>query len=58
MSLPEEAIEIYQVINIASYATTIPTLILWIWELVRIMRQKERSNFTGLIVIGVLMISS
>jgi len=54
----EEAIEVYEEINIASYATTVPTLVLWIWEFTKIMRKKDRAKFFGLIVICVLMILS
>jgi hypothetical protein len=45
-------------LNIASYATTIPTLILWIFVLVRILIQKARAKFFALIVICVLMIAT
>ena len=45
-------------LNIASYVTTIPTLILWIFVLVRMLIQKARAKFFALIVICVLMIAT
>jgi len=54
----EEVIEAAKEINIASYATTVPNLVLWIWVFARIMRQKDRARFFALIVICVLMIFS
>jgi len=57
-STEEEAILAEKNINIASYATTVPTLILWIYVFVRIMRSKNRAKFFGLIVICSLMIAS
>ena len=45
-------------LNIASYATTIPTLPLWIYVLVRMLIQKARAKFFALIVICVLMIAT
>ena len=54
----EEVIEMYQVMNIVSWVTTFPVLVLWIWEFVRIMRQKDRAKFFTLTVICFLMIVS
>ena len=45
-------------LNIASYATTIPTLLLWIVVLVRMLIQKAKAKFFALIIICVLMIVS
>ncbi len=45
-------------LNIASYATTIPTLLLWIVILIRMLIQKAKAKFFALIVICILMIVS
>jgi len=57
-SREEEYIQADKNVNIASYAATVPNLILWIWVFFRIMRQKERAKFFSLTVICVLMILS
>ncbi len=44
--------------NIASYATTIPTLLMWIFVFLRMLIQKEKAKFFALIVICVLMITT
>jgi len=54
----EEDIQVYKEINIASYVTTIPCLILWILVLARIMREKEQAKFYILTIICVLMITN
>ena len=59
MATIEEFIEVERDLNIASYTTMVPTLILWIWVFVRMQqRKKERSKFFVLTVICVLMIIS
>ena len=59
MATIEEFIEVERDLNIASYTTVVPTLILWIWVFVRMQqRKKERSKFFVLTVICVLMIIS
>jgi len=54
----EEDIQVYKEINIASYVTTIPCLILWILVLARIMREKEQAKFYILTIICGLMITN
>ena len=44
--------------NIASYATTIPTLIMWIFVFLRMLIQKAKAKFFALIVICILMITT
>ena len=47
-----------QHLNVASYDTTIPTLILWIFVLVKMLIQKARAKLFALIVICVAMIAT
>jgi len=54
----EETISAYEDINITSYITTIPSLIVWLWTFIRIMGQKDRHKFFSLTLICVLMITS
>ncbi len=58
MPASAEFVKVELHINIASYATTIPTLILWIFVLLRMLIQKARAKFFALIVICVLIIVS
>ena len=58
MASPAELVEVLMIFNITSYATAIPTLLMWIYVLVRILIQKARAEFFALIVICVLMITA
>jgi len=52
----EEIIVAYRDINIASIATTIPALMLWLWVFQRIVKLRNRSTFVWLIMICSLMV--
>ena len=58
MQASAEYVKAMMMLNIVSYATTIPTLILWIFMLVRMLIKKARAKFFTLIVICVLMIAT
>jgi hypothetical protein len=58
MASPAELVEVLMIFNITNYATAIPTLLMWIYVLVRILIQKARAKFFALIVICVLMITA
>ncbi len=51
-----EYVEALKHINIASYALFVPTLILWIGLLLRMLISKDKEIFYGLIVISICMI--
>ena len=54
VTVTAEDVKIYRNVNIASYATGIPGLIIWLLLLVRILLKKAK--IWGLILICVLMI--
>jgi hypothetical protein len=58
MSTPAEIVKAWYDINISSYTTTVPTLVLWTGVFVRILVQKDKGKFLPLIVICALMILS
>ena len=58
MPITAEYVQVVKHNSIASYTTTVPTLILWTCVFIRILVQKEKSKFLPLIVICVLMIVS
>jgi hypothetical protein len=58
MASASELVKVVMTINITSYATTIPTLLLWIYVLLRILIQKASAKFFALILICVLMIAA
>ena len=58
MASAAELVEVLMILNITSYATAIPTLLMWIYVLVRILIQKARAKVFALIVICVLMITA
>jgi hypothetical protein len=56
MSTPEETLKVYENINIASFAVTVPCLAFWLGLLWRMLVSKYRDKFQWLIVICILMI--
>jgi hypothetical protein len=58
MPVTAEEVEAYKNINIANYPTTIPTLLLWIFVLLRMLFKKAKAKFFALIIICLLMIVS
>ena len=58
MTAPEDWVKVSKILNITSYITIIPTLLLFIYVFVRIMMQDGREKFLNLAVVCVLMIVS
>ena len=56
MPVTTEDIQVFKTLNTTSYATIVPTLILWIGVFVRMLIQKDKSKFLILIIISILMI--
>ena len=56
--MPSSAVLVAKNVNIASYVTTLPTLLLWMYIFVRMMVQKATAKFYGLLLIAALMIVS
>ncbi len=58
MATLEEFFEVYEHTNIASYAFTVPNIAVWTSLLARMLFQKDRDKFSGLIAVCVMMILS
>ncbi len=58
MTTTADYVEAYGEENTTSYATTVPTLALFIGVLARILVQEDRKKFIPLIIICVLMIAA
>ena len=54
MSATAESFLVYKHVKIASDAVTVPTLVLWIGLLVRILIQKNKEKIFGMIVVCIL----
>ena len=55
-SSPEEYIEAYDHIKIATYCFSVPSLALWTGLFARVLISKDRDKLNGLIIICILMI--
>jgi hypothetical protein len=53
-----EVIKVYEQLDTASYALTLPPLALWLGLLARMLISKDRNKLTPIIVISILMILS